>query len=99
MTRRVRVTSRAESDVRSIGAWIARQSDSAETAIAWLDRLDALFRALAETPGIGTARPDLRPGLRSIPFGNYLIFFKTSRSELTIVRVIHGARDYRRLFR
>jgi toxin ParE1/3/4 len=97
MSRRVRTTARAEKDIQSIGSWIARESMPA--AMKWLEDLDARFSELAEAPGSGTDRNELRPGMRSSPFGNYLIFFKRLRDGIQVVRVIHGARDYKRLFK
>jgi toxin ParE1/3/4 len=96
MSRKVKVTARAKADIRSIADWIAR--DSVTAAVRWLDDLESRFRTICDVPGTGTNREDLRPGLRSSPFGNYLIFFKATQKTLTIVRVIHGARDYRHFF-
>jgi toxin ParE1/3/4 len=96
MSRRIRTTVHAEADIRSIAQWIAR--DSTLAAAKWIDDLDFEFAKIAETPGMGTDRSELRPKLRSVAFGNYLLFFKSSRERVTIVRVIHGARDYARLF-
>ncbi len=96
MNLRVRTTVHANADIRSIAQWIAR--DSAQAAAKWIDDLDREFSKIAQTPGIGTDRNALRPHLRSMAFGNYLLFFKSSRESVIIVRVIHGARDYARLF-
>jgi toxin ParE1/3/4 len=83
MSRRVRTTAHAEADIRSIAQWI--------------DDLTSEFSKIAQTPGVGTNREDLRPELRSVPFGNYVVFFKSMRRGVIIVRVIHGARDYARI--
>jgi len=95
MNRRVRRTARADADIEGIAKWIAR--DSVDAALRWLDGLDEAMGRLAQTPGSGTERGELRAGMRSSPFGNYLIFFRPMRDGIVVVRVIHGARDYRRL--
>jgi toxin ParE1/3/4 len=95
MIRRVRTTAHAETDIRSIAQWIAR--DNVHAAVKWVDDLTGEFSKIAQTPGIGTNRQDLRPKLRSIAFGNYIIFFKSMNKGVIIVRVIHGARDYARI--
>jgi toxin ParE1/3/4 len=46
----------------------------------------------------GRARPELRPDIRSIPFKNYLIFFRylpsgTDRDIFEVVNVIESHRD------
>ncbi|HEV8377467.1 MAG TPA: type II toxin-antitoxin system RelE/ParE family toxin [Tepidisphaeraceae bacterium] len=97
MTGRVLKTDRAERDIDQIADWIARGSESA--AHKWLGELDEKFSVIARTPGIGTDRNSLRRGVRSYAFGNYLIFFKATKSGVSILRVIHGARDYRRFFK
>ena len=96
MSRRVRTTAHADTDIRSIAQRIARDNNNA--AAKWIDDLDREFSKIAQTPGIGTDRSDLRPNLRSVAFGKYLLFFTYSRTRVIITRVIHGARDYPRLF-
>ncbi len=97
MIGRLRKTDRAERDINNISDWIARDSESA--AEKWLEELDEKLKVVATMPGIGTDRSDLRKGLRSYAFDNYLIFFKPTKSGVDIIRVIHGARDYRRFFK
>ena len=49
-------------------------------------------------PGIGRARPELRPDLRSFAVGRYVIFYRATREGIEVVRVIHGMRDIDRIF-
>jgi toxin ParE1/3/4 len=42
------------------------------------------------------ARPDLLPGLRFFPVGNYLILYRESTEGVDLIRILHGARDYGR---
>ena len=42
---------------------------------------------------MGCVHPELRPGLRSFPHGDYLIFYRPLRDGVSIVRVLHGSRD------
>jgi toxin ParE1/3/4 len=98
MSRRIQTTAHAEEDIWGIAQWIARDREALPAAIKWLEDLDSKFETLADIPGVGTDRSDLMPGVRSYPFGNYLIFFKPIRDGVQIVRVLHGARDYRRFF-
>ena len=97
MTRRIRKTSHAKSDIRSIAQWIAQ--GGVDAALRWIDELDAKLQKLLEMPGSGTDRSELWPDMRSSPFGNYLVFFKPTPDGITVMRVLHGARDYARFFR
>ena|SRR2546423_1866123 len=97
MSGRLRKTDRAKRDIEHISDWIFRESPAA--AEKWLDDLDEKLQIIAATPGVGTNRSDLRPGIRSYAFGNYLIFFKPTKAGVDIVRIIHGARDYRGFFK
>ena len=67
MKRRIRKAARAETDIRQISRWIAR--DSIDAALKWLSDLDEKFLQLARTLGTGTDRSGLRRGMRSSPFG------------------------------
>jgi toxin ParE1/3/4 len=82
---------RAGADVSEIWEFIAE--DSVERADAFVDRIDTKFRALAAQPLMGRERPELAPGLRSIPMERYVIFYQPVPDGVEIVRVLHGARD------
>ena len=45
----------------------------------------------------GVPRDNIRPGLRLATHGRYNIYFRVTDTETIIVRVVHGARDARRL--
>lgn len=89
-------SSRAETDLIEIWGAIAKEDPSA--ADRQLDRIDAACEMLARNPHAGPHREDLAHGLRFYPVGNYLIFYTLGDSGITVVRVLHGARDYPREF-
>ena len=88
-----RVTRRplAEADVLEIWDYIA--DDGIAAADRWVDRLDKQFRVLAMQPMMGRARDELAPGVRSFPFGRYVVFYLPLDGGIDVVRVLHGARD------
>jgi toxin ParE1/3/4 len=47
---------------------------------------------------MGTARNELKVGLRCQPIGNYLIFYFPIEDGVDIVRVLHGSRNIERMF-
>ena len=47
---------------------------------------------------MGRPRTELRPDLRSHPYGNYMIFFRYGDDELEIVKVLEGHRDIKAFF-
>ncbi len=89
---RVDRAARAEADLIEIWSHIAQDDPSA--ADRQLDRIDAACEMLATNPDGGPRREDLAPGLRFYPVGNYLIFYMPTEEGITLVRVLHGARDY-----
>jgi plasmid stabilization system protein ParE len=54
--------------------------------------LRAKARKLAQTPGIGRSRQDLRPDLFSFPVGKHVLFYRPQAGGIVLVRVVHGAR-------
>jgi toxin ParE1/3/4 len=90
-------SARAELDLLEIWGFIAK--DDPRAADRQLDRIDAACTWLAGSPHGGPRRDDLSPGLRFYPVGNYLIFYTVGESGITVARVLHGARDYRQVFR
>ncbi|HYN61975.1 MAG TPA: type II toxin-antitoxin system RelE/ParE family toxin [Rubrivivax sp.] len=81
----------AQADLLDIALYIAQ--DSPTRALSFVDELEAKCLRLGQVSGIGTARPELGDGLRVLPHGNYLIFYRDHESGLRIERVMHGARD------
>lgn len=86
----------AGADIADIWGFIAE--DSVIQADAWVDRLDVRLHLLATQPLMGRARDELSPGLRSQPFGRYVIFYEPLSDGIDVVRVIHSARDIESAF-
>ncbi len=87
----------AEADVESIADYIAE--DNPRAAQRWIDDIEERFARLGDMPGIGVARPDVRPDMRMLPVGNYLILYRQVADDAEIVRVLHGARQWQDLLR
>ena len=97
--RRLIIRKAAERDLNAILEHIAFEGGSVPIAHAFANRLRERCVMLAALPGtLGRAREELRPGLRSVPEGKYLIFFRYSPGIITIVNIIHSARNLRRMF-
>lgn len=88
-----RVTRRpqAETDILEIWDYIAE--DSMVEADRWVDRLDERFALWATQPMMGRSRDELAPGVRSLAFGRYVVFFEPLQDGIDVVRVLHGTRD------
>lgn len=92
--RRLVITTAARGQLAEITAYIARESGSRATALAFRKRLLEKFQTLAGLQAVlGTERVELADGLRSTPVGNYIIFFRYDDARITIVAVLHASRD------
>jgi toxin ParE1/3/4 len=94
---RFRLSRRAEADIAEIRQYIAQ--DNATAADKLVGEFFDLFHSLARAPDIGEQRPDLRPNLRAISHGTYVVFYYPAENGPEIVGVIHGARDIDTMFR
>lgn len=88
-----RVTRRplAEADILDIWSFIAE--DSIDQADRWVEALDEILSLWARQPLMGRERDELMPGLRSFPFGRYVVFYATWTDGIDVVRVLHSSRD------
>jgi len=90
----------AVQDIEACGNYLAERNLSASDRFA--DAVDATIQMLLHNPNLGERlHADLtgQTRYRTISgFKNYLIFYRQVDSALEIVRVLHGARDYGRLF-
>lgn len=89
---------KAWQDIVEIGEYLTE----ADPAVAhrFLDAIEYASEILLGSPRIGSIRISDEYGVvRMWPVGgfeNYLIFYKEIGDELTIVRILHSARDYTR---
>ncbi len=84
-------------DLDDIFDYIAE--NNLDRAIAFIRKLHEQMEKLAVSPSIGRRRDELQLGLRSFPYGNYLIFYIPLNNGIEVVRVLNGARDIEALFR
>jgi toxin ParE1/3/4 len=100
MTRRIIQTPLAEQDVVELALYIHRNNPRA--AERFLQAFDRTIVALADTPGLGTARDCPRTkGLRMWRvrgFEKYLIFYRALTDGIEVVRVLHASRNIEQLF-
>jgi toxin ParE1/3/4 len=96
--RRAILHPQAKIDIREIWDWIAKDNEQAA------DRIEAAIYAelarLTKMPGIGHRRADVK--ISSYFFFNvysYVIAYEYDQVSLTVVRVSHGARNFRTLFK
>lgn len=92
----LRISPRASDDLIEIWSFIA--DDSVANADVFIDRLYETIQVLGARPGSGRHRKELGPGIRSFPFGHYVIFYRDINRVIEIVRVLHGARDIGNIF-
>lgn len=81
----------AEQDIEEIGDYIAQ--DNPHRALTFIAELHNQCAKIATSPKACRSRPELGDNIRSYAYGNYVIFFQDSPSELCIVRILHGAMD------
>jgi len=86
------ISREADSDLDDLWDYIA--ADSVDAADRLTAKLMDAFEALARHPGMGHKRNDLTDyPVLFWPVGNYLVVYRTERSRVEIVAVVHGARD------
>ncbi|MBO9517053.1 MAG: type II toxin-antitoxin system RelE/ParE family toxin [Porphyrobacter sp.] len=67
--------------------------DNPARAESFVEEISRKIEMIAERPLSFPARPDLGPEIRSGLHGSYLIIFQFQDDLVSIVRVLHGARD------
>ncbi|HEX8485375.1 type II toxin-antitoxin system RelE/ParE family toxin [Sphingomonas sp.] len=93
----VRKSRLAKRDLIEIWCYISVESEHFADAI--LDKIEAKLKALADNPKMGTGRPEYGPHIRSFVVGHHIIFYRPIALGIEVVRVVHGKRDVRRMFR
>ena len=94
---RLLFTPLAEQDLESIADYIA--ADNPRRALGFVEELRQQCERIALNPPGYRMRPELGEGVRSCAHGHYVIFFEASADVVTVVRILHGARDLPGLWR
>jgi toxin ParE1/3/4 len=85
------ITPLAAQDLEEIGDYIAQ--DNPMRAWSFISQLRAHCEKICLNPAGYRRRPELSEDLRSCAHGNYVIFFESTTVEVTIIRILNGARD------
>ena len=92
------LTESAEDDLRSIFRYIT-EHDGVDRAEHVQDAFLRVFDAIADMPGIGARRAHLTGDtVRWRTVLGFLILYEPESNPVTIMRIIHGARDFGRMF-
>lgn len=89
------LTHAALGDLRSIRAYTLDQWGPAQEQ-QYLDQIWKKFESLLTDSSKFRFRQDLFPGCQIAAEGKHVILFRVHRSTLQIVRVLHGAMDFKR---
>ena len=93
---RLEFSPESQLDLIEIAAFIAQ--DNPARAKSFVDELEADCDRLITQSGIGAPRPELGEGVRVLPHGRYLIFYRPDENVVRIARVLHSARDVETAF-
>jgi toxin ParE1/3/4 len=78
----------------------AESNASDVTADRFIARIEARCEKIGEVPHIGTARDDILPGLRMVPFErSAVILHKVESERIRITNIFYGGRDYEAMLR
>ena len=92
----------ARQDLDEIADYIFNQSS--DFAIRFLDAAESSFEFLFQNPEAGAVSPFANDELKGMrrwrvtSFENYLIFYLFQKSTVSVIRVLHGARDIENIF-
>jgi plasmid stabilization system protein ParE len=96
----LRLAPDAEADLANIWSHVATESREVDVADRLIKASTDHFFILSRHPHVGRGRDhDLRPGLRSLLVGAYVIIHRIEVHDVLILHVFHGRRDLKTLLR
>jgi plasmid stabilization system protein ParE len=94
----LKVSAEVEAELDAIWSYVAMESGDTEIADRLINSITDHFFILARNPEIGRRRDhDLRPGLRSLSVGQYVILHRIEKRNVLILHVFHGRRNLKKL--
>ena len=96
----IRVAPQAEEELDEIWVYVATESGGTDIADRLIGSIADHFLLLSKHPRLGRRRDeDLRPGLRSLSAGSYVVIYRIEGRDVLILHVAHGRRDIQALSR
>ena len=86
-----RITRSADTDLVEIWQFVARRSF--HSADKLIDELTTVFTTLSDQLLMGEVFDLERQFMRRFVVGEYVVYYSTDTDPITILRVLHGARD------
>ncbi len=81
-----------------LDAWLFIAKDNPAAADGVLDAIEQECNTLSLQPLMGRRRPELGRGVRSWPTSTpYVLFYLAGKNGITVLRVLHHARDVQRV--
>ncbi len=96
---KLKLTLPAELDYTEIVRYIAE--DNVRAAQKMISRIDSTLALLRNNPRLGPVAREKElaaQGYRYLVIGSYLAFYKIEGDTIHVHRILHGARDYVKLF-
>ncbi|MFN0315875.1 MAG: type II toxin-antitoxin system RelE/ParE family toxin [Burkholderiales bacterium] len=92
---RCEFSERAILDLEEIGDFIAR--DNPVRAVSFIEDLRRRCETIAFQPFAAPLKPVYGEGVRQVPFGRYLIFYRAATNAVIIEHIRHSGRKSERL--
>jgi toxin ParE1/3/4 len=87
----VRFSRRAEADLLSTSDYTLRTWGETQ-AIRYIDDLESCCQMLANNPALGRASDQVRPSLRRMECGRYVVFYRLEANGILVSRILHQRR-------
>jgi toxin ParE1/3/4 len=84
---------KARRDLTEILRYVAQQSQSWTVVSRLLEHFDDRIRQGGRNPEMGQLRLELGEDVRAITCGSYVIYNRSQKSGVLILRILHGSRN------
>jgi len=100
MMAKLHISPEARDDLRGIKEYVTAELGSPTTAVNTVSKIAKAIRGLADLPARGaplSSIVELPNDYRFLVCGNYLAFYRHEGSDVYLVRVLYGKRDYMKI--
>lgn len=89
---RLVIAAAARADLKDIYQYGLRQWGQLKSG-SYLEILKSQLWSLTEQPNMGTERPELPSGVRSLSIESHILFYRVTGNKVEVIRVLHGRQD------
>ena len=92
ISKKLNISAPARRDLRLVGEYTLREWGAVQKK-KYLGQIKNGFKLISENPGVGKSRDEIDKGLISLAVQKHIVFYRQTKKQLLVIRILHESMD------